>query len=70
MRATQKKRISQPVSRMVLGKNALRSTESSLGHPRVEKGKSPEENHVSSTSLSYDRVMRSFGILYRSIAVV
>ena len=52
IRATQKNRISHPVSRIVLGKNALRSNVYSLGHPRVENGNRPEENHVSRTSLS------------------
>src|SRR5688572_18725100 len=53
MRATQKKRISGAVTRTSLGKNALRSSESSSGQPRVEIGQSHEENQVSKTSSSW-----------------
>mmetsp|Transcript_6419 Transcript_6419/g.15541 ORF Transcript_6419/g.15541 Transcript_6419/m.15541 type:complete len:203 (+) Transcript_6419:749-1357(+) len=53
IRATQKKRMSEPVSRSVLGKNALKSAWLLSGHPTVENGNSPEENHVSSTSSSW-----------------
>mmetsp|Transcript_16626 Transcript_16626/g.55880 ORF Transcript_16626/g.55880 Transcript_16626/m.55880 type:complete len:268 (+) Transcript_16626:969-1772(+) len=56
MRATQKKRMSWPVSRRVVGCHpAFMSRASSSGHPRHEKGKRPEENHVSSTSSSRAR---------------
>ena len=53
MRATQKKRMSCPVSITCVGKNLARSAASSLGHPRVENGQRPEENQVSSTSSSW-----------------
>mmetsp|Transcript_20475 Transcript_20475/g.38934 ORF Transcript_20475/g.38934 Transcript_20475/m.38934 type:complete len:334 (-) Transcript_20475:592-1593(-) len=49
MRATQKKRMSCPVSSSAPGKKSSRSGVCS-GHPMVEKGNRPEENHVSSTS--------------------
>jgi len=52
--ATQKKMISPPVSRRSPGKKALRSGFSLSGHPRVENGKSPDENQVSRTSSSYE----------------
>jgi hypothetical protein len=49
---------------MVLGKNALKSSLFSSGHPNGENGNNPlniiilipEENHVSNTSSSYLRV--------------
>ena len=52
MRATQKKRMSCPVSSSVVGCHAARSALDSSGQPSVEKGKRPDENHVSSTSSS------------------
>lgn len=52
MRATQKKRISTPVSSAVLGKKAARSGLWATGQPRAENGRRAEENQVSSTSSS------------------
>ena len=52
IRATQKKRMSCPVSSSVVGCHACRSAAFSSGHPSVENGKRPEENHVSRTSSS------------------
>lgn len=52
IRATQKNRISLPVSNTELGKKASKSFDSQLGHSKAEKGSNPEENHVSSTSSS------------------
>jgi hypothetical protein len=51
--ATQKKRISCPVSRIEFGKNCLKSKLSVLGHPRIENGNNPELNQVSNTSSSW-----------------
>jgi hypothetical protein len=51
IRLTQKKIISYPVTRAVVGKYNFKSSVSS-GHPRVEKGHSQEENQVSRTSSS------------------
>lgn len=51
IRATQKKRMSQPVSRIDVGYSVSISCVCS-GQPRVEKGHRPEENHVSRTSSS------------------
>ena len=43
----------QPVSNSEVGKNELKSALPSVsGHPKTEKGKSPEENQVSKTSSS------------------
>mmetsp|Transcript_8973 Transcript_8973/g.40766 ORF Transcript_8973/g.40766 Transcript_8973/m.40766 type:complete len:212 (+) Transcript_8973:2239-2874(+) len=53
MRATQKKRMSCPVSITCVGKNLAMSSASSSGHPSVENGQSPEENQVSKTSSSW-----------------
>ena len=53
--ATQKKRMSIPVSSRVVGKKALRSSLSTSGQPNTEKGNSPELNQVSSTSSSWAR---------------
>lgn len=55
--ATQKKRISQPVSRIVFGKKALKSGWLLLGHPNVENGNNPDENQVSNTSSSWDNLI-------------
>src|SRR5690606_36160069 len=52
IRATQKKMMSYPVTRMSVGKKYLRSSVSS-GQPMVEKGQSADENQVSSTSSSW-----------------
>lgn len=52
IRATQKKMMSDPVSKRSPSKNALKSGCSSLGHPIVLKGKRPDENQVSRTSSS------------------
>src|SRR5690606_18155438 len=54
MRATQKKMISGPVTSVSPGKNFLSEAVSS-GQPRVEKGQSQDENHVSRTSGSWRR---------------
>ena len=56
MRATQKKRISRPVSSKLPGKNPRKSGVSS-GQPSTEKGKRPLLNHVSSTSSSCCKCM-------------
>lgn len=61
MRATQKKRISWPVSRSWLGKKVLKSRCSVSGHFRGEKGKRPELNQVSSTSPSCSTSIYSLG---------
>jgi hypothetical protein len=50
--ATQKKRISPPVSNTELGKKALKSGLFSLGHSYTLKGSKAELNQVSSTSSS------------------
>jgi hypothetical protein len=50
--ATQKNKISAPVSRMVFGKKAFKSKLSMFGHPKAEKGNKAEENQVSKTSSS------------------
>jgi hypothetical protein len=50
--ATQKNKISAPVSRMVFGKKAFKSKLSMFGHPKAEKGNKAEENQVSNTSSS------------------
>mmetsp|Transcript_12703 Transcript_12703/g.36825 ORF Transcript_12703/g.36825 Transcript_12703/m.36825 type:complete len:205 (-) Transcript_12703:1477-2091(-) len=65
MRATQKKRMSRPVSRSVVGKKPRRSAVLS-GHPMTENGKRPELNHVSSTSSSCSR--RTWSSLHPSNA--
>src|SRR6202162_3418064 len=49
IRATQKKRMSYPVSRTDVGYQYLRPGVCS-GQPSVENGQSPDENHVSRTS--------------------
>ena len=59
IRATQKNRISPPVSSKSPGKKAFISFVSS-GQPIVEIGKNPEENQVSSTSSSCVRVILFF----------
>ncbi len=51
MRATQKKRMSRPVSSSAPGKKRCRSSPP-VGQPKTEKGKRPLENQVSSTSSS------------------
>ena len=51
IRATQKKIISNPVTRREVGKYFLYSAVSS-GQPNVEKGHKDDENQVSKTSLS------------------
>mmetsp|Transcript_29874 Transcript_29874/g.114682 ORF Transcript_29874/g.114682 Transcript_29874/m.114682 type:complete len:231 (-) Transcript_29874:1252-1944(-) len=53
--ATQKNKMSWPVSNRVVGKKPSRSFVSS-GQPKTEKGKSPEENQVSNTSSSCSKV--------------
>mmetsp|Transcript_6434 Transcript_6434/g.15752 ORF Transcript_6434/g.15752 Transcript_6434/m.15752 type:complete len:205 (+) Transcript_6434:177-791(+) len=54
MRATQKKRMSCPVSSRVVGCHpAFMSGALKSGQPRGENGKRPDENHVSSTSSSW-----------------
>jgi hypothetical protein len=50
IRATQKKRMSQPVSSMLVGKNFLKSSLSVLGQPRMAMGHRPELNQVSRQS--------------------
>ena len=52
MRATQKNRMSKPVTRTLVG-NHFRSSLVSSGQPMVEKGHSAEENQVSRTSSSW-----------------
>ncbi|CAB4763879.1 unannotated protein [freshwater metagenome] len=49
IRATQKNRMSYPVTKTLVGKNFAKSSVLS-GQPSVEKGQSPEENQVSKTS--------------------
>ena len=61
MRATQKNKMSWPVSSRLPGKKAWKSSASSLGQPMVEKGKRPEENQVSRTSGSCDNDIDSAG---------
>lgn len=56
--------MSQPVSKIVFGKNALKSGFSVSGQPKVENGNNPDENHVSSTSSSYVNFICSAGTLY------
>src|ERR1700687_5251438 len=51
IRATQKKRISYAVISKVVGKHTAWSRVFS-GHPKVVNGSSPDENHVSSTSVT------------------
>jgi hypothetical protein len=51
MRATQKNRMSRPVSSSAPGKKRPRSPDSA-GQPNTEKGNRPLENQVSSTSSS------------------
>ena len=53
IRATQKNRMSCPVSMTCVGKNFLKSAASSSGHPNVLNGQRPLENHVSRTSSSW-----------------
>src|SRR3990172_2878523 len=55
MRATQRKMMSYPVSITDVGYQYF-SSFVSRGHPSVENGHNPEENHVSSTSLSCSRL--------------
>lgn len=55
IRATQKNRMSIPVSSRVVGKNALKSSWSTSGQLNTENGNSPELNQVSSTSSSWLR---------------
>ncbi|CAB4543866.1 unannotated protein [freshwater metagenome] len=52
IRATQKKRMSYPVTKTLVGKNFARSSVLS-GQPKVENGHKPEENQVSRTSGSW-----------------
>src|SRR5262245_43621507 len=52
MRATQKKMMSKPVTSTDVGYQRASAGVRS-GQPRVEKGQSPEENQVSSTSGSW-----------------
>src|SRR3989442_14049152 len=66
MRATQKKRMSNPVTSTEVGKYA-RSSGVSSGHPIVEKGHRPEENHVSSTSGSWRTAPPQLGHAARSV---
>jgi hypothetical protein len=58
MRATQKNRMSWPVSRRLPGK--CRSKSAVLrGHPSAANGKSDDENHVSRTSSSWYQGVRA-----------
>ena len=57
--ATQKNKMSAPVSNMVLGKKAYKSIFFSFGHPNTENGSKAEENHVSKTSSSYVKIISS-----------
>mmetsp|Transcript_34107 Transcript_34107/g.77028 ORF Transcript_34107/g.77028 Transcript_34107/m.77028 type:complete len:309 (+) Transcript_34107:948-1874(+) len=68
MRATQKKRMSRPVSSRELGKKPCMSGVSS-GQPMVEKGKRPLLNHVSKTSGSCANTT-SCGLHLRSLAAL
>ena len=43
--------MSKPVTKIEVGKNFSMSSDL-LGQPKVEKGQSPDENHVSRTSVS------------------
>src|SRR5258708_39851856 len=54
IRATQKNRMSYPVISRLVGEYVLKSSVFS-GQPSVEKGHSPELNHVSRTSESCSR---------------
>src|SRR6476660_2351814 len=56
IRATQKKMMSNPVTRTDDGRN-VRSSRVSAGHPSVEWHHSADENHVSSTSSSRRSVL-------------
>ncbi len=58
IRATQKKMMSNPVTRTLVGWNLSKNSVSS-GQPNVEKVHNAEENHVSSTSSSCLRMMSS-----------
>ena len=60
--ATQKNRISWPVSKIEFGKNYLKSLCYLFGHFRGEKGKSPELNQVSNTSGSWCNYISSLEI--------
>src|SRR5258708_35176934 len=53
MRATQKKMMSGPVTRSVVGQNFL-SVSVCSGQPMVAKGQSQELNQVSSTSVDWE----------------
>jgi hypothetical protein len=55
MRATQKKMMSKPVTRTSVGKYFFSASVSS-GQPRVPMGQRPEENQVSRTSGSRERI--------------
>ncbi len=56
IRATQKKMMSKPVIRTLVGYSVVSSGVLS-GHPRVENGHNAEENHVSRTSSSWRRAV-------------
>ncbi len=55
IRLTQKNRMSQPVSSMLVGKKFLKSLLSVLGQPRIDMGHKPELNQVSRQSGSCSR---------------
>ena len=63
IRATQKNRMSHPVSSMVEGKNAFRSSADTSGQPRPDMGNNPELNQVSRTSESCSTSTWSIGRL-------
>jgi hypothetical protein len=44
--ATQKNKMSHPVSRRLVGNNLEKSGCSTFGHPRIDIGHKPEENQV------------------------
>ena len=62
--ATQKNKISHPVSKIVFGKNAAKSGCYSSGHPNVLKGNNPLLNQVSNTSSSYFNYILFLGTPY------
>ena len=66
--ATQKNKISTPVSKILFGKKALKSGFSSFGQPNTENGNKAELNQVSKTSGSYVKVISSFDLLNLIIA--
>ena len=62
--------MSKPVTKIEVGKNFSMSSDL-LGQPKVEKGQSPDENHVSRTSVSCVKsVISPYFSLYLLVASV